>query len=56
MTLSVPGRDGQVREAESLQPDVVLAYKTDLVQPAHRSQPKMLGAARRKELTRSWST
>jgi hypothetical protein len=33
VTLGVPGRDGQVREAESLQPDVVLAYKTDLVQP-----------------------
>jgi hypothetical protein len=32
-TFSVPGRDGQVREAESLQPDVVLAYETDLVQP-----------------------
>jgi hypothetical protein len=27
MTLSVPGRDGQVREAESLPPDVVLVRR-----------------------------
>ena len=33
LTFSVPGRDEQVREAESLPPDVVLAYKTGLVQP-----------------------
>jgi hypothetical protein len=33
VTFSVPSLDGQVREAESLQPDVVLAYKTGLVQP-----------------------
>jgi hypothetical protein len=28
VTLGVPGRGGQVREEESLPPDVVLAYKT----------------------------
>ena len=57
----MPAWDRQVRVAalpvkgEPLPPGVVVvpAFEIGLVQS---SQPKMLGAAGRKELTRSWST
>jgi hypothetical protein len=43
------------RKGRAASPGVVVvpAFEIGLVQS---SQPKMLGAARRKELTRSWST